>query len=163
MIDSDPDAPIAYTLSGRPVYDNAATVVCMIIPTESGKLLAVRRGRDPGKGLIGLPAGFHMRGETWEEAGAREAREETGAIVKNVRQVGSTVTDEYGHNLIFAISDTCHDFESVVTPNEETLEVLHLDSARDLSDWAFPLHYRAAEAFFWGGWNLIGYEGDTNV
>jgi ADP-ribose pyrophosphatase len=53
-----------------------AAVGALIIDDQSN-LLLVRRSRDPGKGLWGLPGGFVDRDETIEQALAREVLEET--------------------------------------------------------------------------------------
>lgn len=52
-----------------------------LITNASNELLLVRRARDPGKGKWGLPGGFVDRGETIEQALAREVLEETGLRV----------------------------------------------------------------------------------
>jgi len=48
-----------------------------LVVDRCGKLLLVKRARDPGKGKWGLPGGFVDRDETAEEAMRREVREET--------------------------------------------------------------------------------------
>ena len=53
-----------------------------------GKLVAVRRGRDPFRGMPALPGGFVELGETTVEAVVREVREETGLETKVSRLVG---------------------------------------------------------------------------
>jgi 8-oxo-dGTP diphosphatase len=53
-----------------------------------GKLLLVRRGREPEKGKLALPGGIVEYGETTEEAVVRETKEETGIKTKPVRLLG---------------------------------------------------------------------------
>lgn len=48
-----------------------------LVINARNELLLVRRARDPGKGLWGLPGGFVDRGESVEEALRREVTEET--------------------------------------------------------------------------------------
>lgn len=60
-----------------------------IITDESGRLLLIKRGHDPGAGLWSLPAGRIEPGETDQQAVVREIREETGLAVACGRLVGS--------------------------------------------------------------------------
>lgn len=150
------DDPIAFREDGSPVFDNTPTVVCMMLKNENGRAIVVRRNNNPGKGLIGLPGGYHMAGETWQEAGARELFEETGYVIdpEFVHMVQEPVTDEYGNNLIIASyfggrfspmypgSDDVVRDVSFVKP-DEVAEVLYLDDAGEAVDWAFPRHFEA--------------------
>ncbi|MBD3389792.1 NUDIX domain-containing protein [Candidatus Micrarchaeota archaeon] len=63
-----------------------ATVDALII--ENGKILLIKRGREPDKGKWALPGGFVDRGETAEEACVREVEEETGLEVEVEEIVG---------------------------------------------------------------------------
>ena len=54
-----------------------------------GKLLLVRRGREPSKGMLDLPGGFVDLGESAEAALAREIKEELNIAVKDIEYFGS--------------------------------------------------------------------------
>lgn len=58
------------------LYLNPTVSACPLIFREDGKLLLVRRARDPQKGLLGIPGGFVDAGESVEEALRRELHEE---------------------------------------------------------------------------------------
>ena len=151
------DKIIGYSDDGHAVYDNTPTVVAALVPHNQfpRRFLIVRRGHEPGKGKLALPGGFHMRGETWQEAGAREVGEETGYVIpsKTLKLIGEPVTDEYGNNLFIAKSVPPIKVNLDLIIKGEVTEILWMTSLGDQSDWAFPKHYAAAVEFFEGAVN----------
>ncbi len=68
-----------------------------VVLVEEGRLLLIKRGNEPGKGLWAVPGGKVRIGETLKAAARREAAEETGLDVDvgDVAWVGERITDTY--------------------------------------------------------------------
>lgn len=64
-----------------------------IVRDGSGRLLLVRRGQAPSLGLWSLPGGRVEGDEPWDEAAAREVREETGVHATRAEFVGIVQRD----------------------------------------------------------------------
>jgi 8-oxo-dGTP diphosphatase len=64
------------------------TLTCDGLVLKDGKLLLIRRGRDPYKGKYALPGGIVEYGETVEDCVVREVEEETGLRTAVERLVG---------------------------------------------------------------------------
>ncbi|MGY1604168.1 NUDIX hydrolase [Geodermatophilus sp. SYSU D00815] len=62
-----------------------------VVRDAAGRLLLVRRGQEPSRGLWSLPGGRVEPGETAEQAVVREVREETGLEVAPGAVVGRVV------------------------------------------------------------------------
>jgi 8-oxo-dGTP diphosphatase len=60
-----------------------------VLKDDAGRLLLIKRGHEPGKGLWSIPGGRIEPGETDEEAVIREVREETGLVVTVGSFIGS--------------------------------------------------------------------------
>lgn len=80
--------------SDRPVVGVGVAVL------DDGKILLVRRGREPGKGLWAVPGGKVDLGEEMKAAARREVREETGLEVEigDVVWIGEVI--EETHHLV---------------------------------------------------------------
>jgi len=80
-------------------------MVDVVIPSEDGRVVLIRRGSEPFEDQWALPGGFVELGETVEEAAAREAAEETGLAVEVARLIGvysEPERDPRGHNVSVA-------------------------------------------------------------
>ena len=89
-------------------------MVDVVVPSEGGRILLIRRGSDPYEGHWALPGGFVEVGETLDTAAAREAEEETGLKVEIVRLVGvysDPDRDPRGHNVSVAYLARAQDGE----------------------------------------------------
>ena len=87
-------ADVAYPRSitcphcGYGAYYNPKPVAAAIPVTADDRIVLLRRGFEPGKGLWTFPGGFVDLGETVEDAARREAREEIEADVELDRLIG---------------------------------------------------------------------------
>jgi 8-oxo-dGTP diphosphatase len=94
---------------GYGAYYNPKPVAAAIPVTAAGKIVLLKRGFDPGKGLWTFPGGFVDLGETVEMAARREAQEEIRADVELSDLVGVySNADERVVLIVFAarITDT---------------------------------------------------------
>ncbi len=74
-------------MSAAREYPGQPVVAIGVVVIEAGRVLLVRRGRPPSKGLWAVPGGRVELGETLAEAAAREVFEETGVRVADAEVV----------------------------------------------------------------------------
>ena len=75
-----------------------------VVLDDAGRLLLVRRGREPDRGLWSLPGGRVEPGEAGADAVAREVFEETGLRVAVGTPVGS-VRIPAGDGVVYDVTD----------------------------------------------------------
>ena len=75
-----------------------------VVFDAAGRLLLVQRGKEPAIGRWSVPGGHVEPGETGEDAVVREVAEETGLVVRIVREVGSVRRPAPGGG-VFVIRD----------------------------------------------------------
>ncbi|MGZ4227262.1 MAG: NUDIX domain-containing protein [Solirubrobacteraceae bacterium] len=73
---------------GYSAYYNPKPVACAIPVDGEGRVILLRRGFDPGRGLWTFPGGFVDLGESVEEAALRETDEELGIAIELGALVG---------------------------------------------------------------------------
>jgi ADP-ribose pyrophosphatase YjhB (NUDIX family) len=69
-------------------YPERPFIAASAVIIRGGKVLIVRRARNPGNGVYTLPGGVVETGETLTEAVTREVREETGLTIAPVALAG---------------------------------------------------------------------------
>ena len=79
---------------GYNFYLNPAPTNAIIIENNKGEILLAKRKFDPKKGYLDLPGGFIETGESAEESSIREAKEELGVDITDVKYFAS-YPDEY--------------------------------------------------------------------
>lgn len=125
---------------------NPIPVVVLLVPFEN-KILTIRRGIEPHQGKLALPGGFIENIESWQEAGSRELKEETGLFIPHHQIEEFWVqSSPNGMILIFGLTPnqspkTLQTFQ----PSKEALDYVLLSKVEEL---AFPLHTEAIKVFF---------------
>jgi len=69
-------------------YVNPRLVISTLPVTDTGEIVLIRRGIEPGYGAWAQPGGFLEIDETAEEGAVRETLEETGLVVEPTQLVG---------------------------------------------------------------------------
>ncbi len=69
---------------------------CSVIVYDKGRVLLIKRGKNPCKGYWSLPGGSHEAGETHEKCARRELFEETGLSAHSLEF--AIVRDRMGHD-----------------------------------------------------------------
>ncbi|KAA2242298.1 NUDIX domain-containing protein [Salinarimonas soli] len=130
----------------EPIYHNTPTVVVVLVPIGRGLLMIRRALPGQGQGRLALPGGYQMLGQTWQEAGAAEVREETGVIVDpgRLEVVGIDTTPDRRQNLLFCRSPAVP-HPGRFSHDAEVSQVLVIEAPVET---AFPLHTRRVREYF---------------
>jgi 8-oxo-dGTP diphosphatase len=104
-----------------------------VIKDGAGRLLLIKRGHEPGKGLWSIPGGRIEPGESDESALVREVREETGLIVAAGRLIGAVTRPAGGPGGSGAVLDI-RDYAAEVTggtlvPGDDAEDAVWADAA----------------------------------
>jgi ADP-ribose pyrophosphatase YjhB (NUDIX family) len=132
---------------GNTSFVNPLPVSVVLLPVDDG-LLVVRRNIEPQIGQLALPGGYINRGESWQQAGARELLEETGIVIRPEDLCEFRVKSAPGYNtlLVFGLAQSMHAHAlPPFTPNEETQEICVLTAPQEL---AFSTHTEALREYF---------------
>ena len=137
------------------LYFNQGSAVAAILYDPDGRVLFLRRQRDPGRGKLGLPGGFIDSGESAEEALVREVFEETALEIQEWRYLASFPNRYIYRNITYLVTDLFYvcpvDDFSGITPDASEVAAWVSAFPHDVLErgeaFAFASNQRAVEKF----------------
>ena len=150
--DGPPKNPFRCVACGHQQYFNPASAVAAILLGPDGCALFIRRAKDPGEGLLGLPGGFVDLGESAEEALRREIREEVNLEVGPLDYLCSGVNHYHYKDVTYPVLDLFYVARAASTEGIAALDgvasFVWLEPARvDLAEFAFRSNAEAIRLF----------------
>jgi len=134
----------------RIIYENPIPAATGMIVDRSGRLLLVRRNREPGRGRWALPGGFVEAGESPVEAAVRELQEETGLVVSDPTLIDIIHQEsKYYKTSLLIIGYHFGRFEGDPEPGDDADAVRFFDQG-EIPPLAFESHRLLVDTFFRG-------------
>ena len=125
----------------------------MLLFDDAGRLLWVRRGLDPGRGLLGLPGGFVDEGESAEAAAVRELREEAGITLDPAAlTLLTTLPNRYVFDGMHY--PTLDLYYTAALPIDQTACTPHTPEV-DAVEWHPPQALAREDLAFSAGWSAV--------
>lgn len=133
-------------------FINPATAAGGLIVDGEGRVLLVRRAKDPARGKFGLPGGFVDAGESIEDALRREIREEVNLELQSFEYLCSFPNQYHYRGTTYSVVDlffVCHvpSFAPLQTCDEVESYCFLPPEDINLDDVAFPSVRRALEMY----------------
>jgi ADP-ribose pyrophosphatase YjhB (NUDIX family) len=112
----------------RPIVGVGVAIV------DEGRILLIKRGREPGKGLWAVPGGKVRWGEELRKAARREAQEETGldVAIGEMIWVGESI-GPHGHLVLIDFAGTVEGGELAAADDADEAAWVSLDDFGEYS------------------------------
>ncbi len=139
---------------GYEMYRNPTIGAAGLVFDDKGRLLVVRRAKEPAKGTLAIPGGFCEVGEKAEDAACREIFEETNIVVEATEFLFDLPND-YAYRgidlypLDFFFKCKIKDMSNPQLDLNENTEMLFLEPEQiKLEDFGLPTHKTVIKRYF---------------
>jgi ADP-ribose pyrophosphatase YjhB (NUDIX family) len=139
--------PFVCAACGFRYFFNPTVAVAVFVRRSDGRVLFIRRAKDPGRGRLAPPGGFIDIGETAEIAATREVREEVGLEIHDLTFLCSEPNEYLYAGVTYPVLDF---FFTARAAGAETASPEEVESCSWLdplgvapTDMAFPSMQRA--------------------
>ena len=135
------------------MYFSPIAAVGAIIRDPQNNIMFLVRGKDPGKGKLGLPGGFADAGETLETSLRREVLEESSLVVNDIRYLCSFPNQYAYRGVMVEVLDTffvcsVESFDDLAAQAEEVEDFcFEKPTKTTLDKMAFASNRKAIEYF----------------
>jgi ADP-ribose pyrophosphatase YjhB (NUDIX family) len=137
-----PAGPFVCAGCGFTFFFNAAIATAVFIERTDGRVLFIRRAKEPARGKLAPPGGFVDIGERVEEAIRREIREEVGLEISAPEFLCSFPNDYHYDGVTYPVLDL---FFTARVP--EAAQARALDDVESVC-WFDPLEVRPDDLAF---------------
>jgi ADP-ribose pyrophosphatase YjhB (NUDIX family) len=123
-------------------YFNPTVAAAGLISDPVGRLLLIRRAKDPGAGKLGVPGGFIDFGESAEDGLRREVREEVGLELDRLRFLVSSPNLYHYRGVAYPVVDLYFSADAI-----DPDQAVPLDAVAGI-EWRLPEEVADAECAF---------------
>ncbi|MBT5169006.1 MAG: NUDIX domain-containing protein [Opitutales bacterium] len=152
-IEPQDDVSVLCSTCGFELFFSPATSAAALIEDASGKLLVIKRNKEPSKGAFGLPGGFADPNETLENTLIREVKEEVNLNLVSWSFLGGWPNKYPFKSVIYSVVDTyftakVESFDGMDSCQEELQSIHFVDPDKiDPKEWAFPSLQNAIQLY----------------
>ncbi len=104
-LDNHNQSPLRCGGCGLTFFFNPTVAAAAFVTDPAGRLLLIRRAKDPSAGKLGVPGGFIDFGESAEEGLRREVREEVGIEINQLRFLVSFPNTYFYRDVTYPVVD----------------------------------------------------------